>query len=83
EIYPVGSLVWAGDTFWRISDQFGLKGGAQYDTRLGNLTLGNAVMEYRKDSERMIQLNYRYASPEYIQAAVSNVTSPGYQQGIS
>ncbi|EEQ08310.1 hypothetical protein yberc0001_9540 [Yersinia bercovieri ATCC 43970] len=78
-----GSLVWAGDTFWRISDQFGLKGGAQYDTRLGNLTLGNAVMEYRKDSERMIQLNYRYASPEYIQAAVSNVTSPGYQQGIS
>lgn len=58
-----GSLVWAGDTFWRINDQLGLKGGAQYDTRLGSLTLGNAIMEYRKDADRMIQLNYRYASP--------------------
>ncbi len=78
-----GSLVWAGDTFWRINDQLGLKGGAQYDTRLGSLTLGNAIMEYRRDADRMIQLNYRYASPEYIQAAVPNVKSPGYQQGIS
>lgn len=40
-------------------------------------------MEYRRDADRMIQLNYRYASPEYIQAAVPNVKSPGYQQGIS
>ncbi|KAA5783659.1 LPS-assembly protein LptD [Yersinia pestis subsp. microtus bv. Caucasica] len=78
-----GSLVWAGDTFWRINDQLGLKGGAQYDTRLGSLTLGNAIMEYRKDADRMIQLNYRYASPKYIQAAVPKVYNPDYQQGIS
>ncbi|CRG50413.1 organic solvent tolerance protein [Yersinia wautersii] len=78
-----GSLVWAGDTFWRINDQLGLKGGAQYDTRLGSLTLGNAIMEYRRDADRMIQLNYRYASPKYIQAAVPKVYNPDYQQGIS
>ncbi|MGT3086693.1 LPS assembly protein LptD, partial [Salmonella enterica] len=26
-----GSLVWAGDTYWRISDRWGLRGGIQYD----------------------------------------------------
>jgi len=31
----------------------------------------------------MVQLNYRYASPEYIQATLPQVTNPGYQQGIS
>ena len=55
----------------------------QYDTRLDALALGDAVLEYRADSERMIQLSYRYASPEDIQATLPNVTNPGYQDGIS
>lgn len=78
-----GSLVWAGDTYWKIDDRWGLRGGVQYDTRLDSVALGDAVLEYRQDSERMVQLNYRYASPEYIQATLPQVTSPGYQDGIS
>lgn len=78
-----GSVVWAGDTYWKIDDRWGLRGGVQYDTRLDSVALGDAVLEYRQDSERMVQLNYRYASPEYIQATLPQVTSPGYQDGIS
>ncbi|MBH1930015.1 LPS assembly protein LptD [Serratia rubidaea] len=78
-----GSVVWAGDTYWKIDDRWGLRGGVQYDTRLDSVALGDAVLEYRQDGERMVQLNYRYASPEYIQATLPQVTSPGYQDGIS
>lgn len=31
----------------------------------------------------MIQLNYRYASPEYIAATLPGIKNPGYQDGIS
>lgn len=78
-----GSLVWAGDSYWKIDNNWGVRGGLQYDTRLDSLSLGDAVLEYRKDADRMVQLNYRYASPEYIQATLPQVTNPGYQQGIS
>lgn len=65
-----GSMVWAGDTYWRISDRWGLRGGVQYDARLANVATGNGVIEYRRDEDRVVQLNYRYASPEYIQATL-------------
>ncbi|RPH26118.1 LPS assembly protein LptD [Buttiauxella warmboldiae] len=80
-----GSLVWAGDTYWRMTDRWGLRGGLQYDTRLDNVATGNGVIEYRKDNDRLVQLNYRYASPEYIGATVSkiNISAPQYKNGIS
>ena len=80
-----GSLVWAGDTYWRISDRWGLRSGIQYDTRLDSVATSNSSIEYRRDENRMLQLNYRYASPEYIQAAVPSrdVTKPQYENGIS
>lgn len=78
-----GSLVWAGDTYYKINNFWGIRGGVQYDTRLDSLAVGDAVLEYKADSERMIQLSYRYASPEYIQATLPSVTNPGYQDGIS
>ncbi|MBF7954264.1 LPS assembly protein LptD [Rahnella victoriana] len=78
-----GSLVWAGDTYYKINNFWGIRGGIQYDTRLDAVSLGDAVLEYRADSEKMIQLSYRYASPEYIQATLPKVTNPGYQDGIS
>ncbi|MGA7510277.1 MAG: LPS assembly protein LptD [Erwinia billingiae] len=78
-----GSLVWAGDTYYRISDRWSTRGGLQYDTRLDNVSQGNAVLEYRRDADRMVQLNYRYTSPEYIAQTLSTVTNPGYQDGIS
>jgi len=44
-----GSLVWAGDTYWRMTDRWGLRGGLQYDTRLDNVATSNAAIEYRRD----------------------------------
>ena len=80
-----GSLVWAGDTYWRISDRWGLRSGIQYDTRLDSIATSNSSIEYRRDENRMLQLNYRYASPEYIRAAVPSrdVTNAQYENGIS
>jgi len=79
-----GSLVWAGDTYWRISDRWGLRGGVQYDTRLNNIANSSSSLEYRRDEDRMLQLSYRYASPEYVQATLPNyATSAQYKDGIS
>lgn len=80
-----GSVVWAGDTYWRMTDRWGVRGGVQYDTRLDNIATGNGVIEYRKDNDRLVQFNYRYASPEYIGATVSSIdiNAPQYKNGIS
>lgn len=79
-----GSLVWAGDTYWRISDRWGLRGGVQYDTRLNNIANSSSSLEYRRDEDRLLQLNYRYASPQYIQATLPNFSSAAqYKEGIS
>ena len=79
-----GSLVWAGDTYWRISDQWGLRGGIQYDTRLNNVSTSSSAIEWRRDEEHLVQLTYRYASPEYIQATLpSYSTAEQYKNGIS
>ena len=54
-----GSLIWAGDTYWKISDRWGVRGGLQYDTKLDNVSQGNTVLEYRRDAVRIVQLSYR------------------------
>ncbi|KEY57594.1 LPS-assembly protein LptD [Serratia sp. DD3] len=79
----IGSVVWAGDTYWKIDQRWGLRGGVQYDTRLSSFALGDAIVEYRQDENRVVQLNYRYASPEYIATTLPNISNPGYQEGIS
>ncbi|MEX3021281.1 LPS assembly protein LptD [Kluyvera sp. STS39-E] len=80
-----GSLVWAGDTYWRISDKWGLRGGLQYDTRLNNISTSSSAIEYRQDDERLVQLTYRYASPEYMQVTLPSdrVNLEQYKNGIS
>ena len=87
-----GSIVWAGDTYWRMTDRWGLRGGVQYDTRLDNVANSSAAIEYRRDEDRMIQVSYRYASPEYIQATLPKSNDqnsinywklPQYSDGIS
>ncbi|MCU6197918.1 LPS assembly protein LptD [Citrobacter cronae] len=80
-----GSLVWAGDTYWRISDRWGLRSGIQYDTRLDSIATSSSSIEYRRDENRMLQLNYRYASSEYIQATLPSYysTADQYKNGIS
>ena len=81
-----GSLLWAGDSYWKISDRWGVRGGLQYDTRLNNVAQGNTVLEYRRDADRMLQLSYRYSSPEYVASALNDsslVNNPIYKNGIS
>ncbi|MBB1198828.1 LPS assembly protein LptD [Enterobacteriaceae bacterium 89] len=79
-----GSLVWAGDTYWRMTDRWGLRGGVQYDTRLDNVATGNGTIEYRRDENRLVQFSYRYASPEYIQATLPSYSdAQQYKDGIS
>lgn len=79
-----GSLVWAGDTYWRISDRWGLRGGVQYDTRLNNIANSSSTLEYRRDENRLLQLSYRYASPEYIQATLPEFAAADqFKKGIS
>ncbi|MDA3135040.1 LPS assembly protein LptD [Atlantibacter subterranea] len=79
-----GSILWAADTYWRISDRWGLRGGVQYDTRLDNVATGSSAIEYRRDEDRLLQLNYRYASPEYIQATLPSFSeATQYKDGIS
>lgn len=79
-----GSLVWAGDSYWRISDRWAARGGLQYDTRLDNVSQGNTVLEWRRDADRMVQLNHRYTSAEYIRQTLPNYSNqPLYQRGIS
>ncbi|MGL9760135.1 MAG: LPS assembly protein LptD [Symbiopectobacterium sp.] len=79
-----GSLVWAGDSYWKINDPWGMRGSLQYDTHLESISQGDAVLEYRQDSEKLVQLNYRYASREYIQNSVQNLlASRAYQQSVS
>lgn len=79
-----GSIVWAGDTFWRMTDRWGLRGGLEYDARLANLSTGNVALEYRRDADRIAQLTYRYASPEYIQATLPSFSNAKqYNEGIA
>lgn len=79
-----GAIAWAGDTYWRITNRWGLRGGVQYDARLNNVSTASGVVEYRKDADRLVQLNYRYASPEYIRATLPSFsTSERYKEGIS
>jgi LPS-assembly protein len=76
-----GSTTWAGDVEWKISPDWGFKGGVQYDTRLSAVALGNTALEYRSDADRLIQLNYRFVDRDYIQATLKDAAA--YQQGIS
>ncbi|MGR1788609.1 LPS assembly protein LptD, partial [Salmonella enterica] len=50
-----------------------------------NVATSNSSIEYRRDEDRLVQLNYRYASPEYIQATLPKYysTAEQYKNGIS
>ncbi|MGP1958807.1 MAG: LPS assembly protein LptD [Arsenophonus sp. NC-CH8-MAG3] len=76
-----GSLLWTGDAYLRLTNNWRLKGGLQYDKRLGDITIGNVVTEYRLDSDRLIQVNYRFVNPDYIQENVRNAST--FQKRIS
>ncbi|WP_225639333.1 LPS assembly protein LptD [Candidatus Profftia sp. (ex Adelges kitamiensis)] len=65
-----GNIVLASNAYWRINDNWGIRNDLQYDTYLHNLSLGNVVIEYRKNTKTIIQFNYRYASPKYVTTVI-------------
>ncbi|RKS87113.1 LPS-assembly protein [Orbus hercynius] len=78
-----GSVTWATDTFWRINQDIITRSGIQYDTRINEISLANAIIEYRKTDNKLVQLSYRYANKNYINGInLTNNTTP-YQQSIS
>ncbi|MDG2950104.1 LPS assembly protein LptD [Exercitatus varius] len=66
------SSSWALESNWKINDQWNWRGSYQYDTRLDAVSLMNTSLEYNPERNNLIQLNYRYASKEYID---QNLTS--------
>nr|WP_081901725.1 LPS assembly protein LptD [Candidatus Baumannia cicadellinicola] len=76
-------VVWAGASFWRISSNWGVYGGMQYDTSLNSIVLGDVVLAYQQNDNNVLQLNYRYANPQYVKPIREDIYLPGYQQGIS
>lgn len=78
-----GSITWATDAFWRITDNIITRSGLQYDTRIDEISLASAIIEYRKADNKLVQLSYRYANKNYINSiSLSNNITP-YQQSIS
>ena len=60
------SSSWAIEANWKINDLMRWRGGYQYDPQLGQVSLANTRIEYNPTKNNMVQLNYRYASKEYI-----------------
>lgn len=78
-----GSITWATDAFWRINDNIITRSGIQYDTRINEISLASAVVEYRANDSKLIQLSYRYANKNYINSIALSTTPTPYQQSIS
>ena len=60
------SSSWAIEANWKINDLMRWRGGYQYDPQLGQVSLANTGIEYNPTRNNVVQLNYRYASKEYI-----------------
>ncbi|MBX4180731.1 LPS assembly protein LptD [Sodalis sp. CWE] len=78
------NMLWVGDSYWRISDnEWGVRGSLQYDSHFNNIILGNAMLEYQRDKNHALQLNYRYANSQYIEQLLSDTNKSGHQKSIS
>lgn len=78
----VGSLTWAMDSFMRINPDMIIRTGLQYDTHIDEIALANAIFEYKPNSDKLLQVSYRYANQNYINAIGLASSSP-YKQNIS
>lgn len=65
------SSSWAIEANWKFHPQWNWHGGYQYDTRLNETALANASLQYKPKDDNVIQLNYRYASRNYIDQNLS------------
>ena len=60
------SSSWAIEANWKINELMRWRGSYQYDPQLGQVSLANTGIEYNPTKNNVVQLNYRYASKEYI-----------------
>ena len=73
------SSSWSLESNWKFHKKWNWHGSYQYDTRLNKTSLANTSLQYKPDESKVIQLNYRYASRNYID---QNLSSNRYGQDI-
>lgn len=73
------SSSWALESNWKFHRKWNLHGSYQYDTRLNETSLANISVQYKPSQNKVIQLNYRYASEDYIN---QNLSTNRYNQDI-
>ncbi|VEI44933.1 LPS assembly outer membrane complex protein LptD [Actinobacillus equuli] len=64
---------------WKFHRKWNWHGAYQYDTRLNQTSLANTSLQYKPSQDKLVQLNYRFASKDYIN---QNLRSNAYGQDI-
>ncbi|WGE32700.1 LPS assembly protein LptD [Actinobacillus genomosp. 2] len=73
------SSSWALESNWKFHPKWNWHGAYQYDTRLNQTSLANTSLQYKPSQDKLVQLNYRFASKAYIN---QNLRSNRYGQDI-
>lgn len=73
------SSSWSLESNWKFHPKWNWHGSYQYDTRLNESSLANMSLQFKPSSNNVVQLNYRYASKNYIN---QNLSSNLYDQDI-
>lgn len=66
------SSSWALESNWKFHPKWNWHGSYQYDTRLNETSLANTSLQFKPKANHVIQLNYRYASKNYIDQNLQN-----------
>lgn len=73
------SSSWSLESNWKFHPKWNWHGAYQYDTRLNKTALANTSLQFKPSENKVVQLNYRYASRNYID---QNLSSNRYGQDI-
>lgn len=73
------SSSWSLESNWKFHPKWNWHGSYQYDTRLNETSLANMSLQFKPKDNHVIQLNYRYASKNYID---QNLSTNRYGQDI-
>ncbi len=73
------SSSWSLESNWKFHPKWNWHGSYQYDTRLNETSLANMSLQFKPKENHVIQINYRYASKNYID---QNLSTNRYGQDI-
>lgn len=73
------SSSWSLEANWKFHPKWNWHGSYQYDTRLNESSLANMSLQFKPKENNLIQLNYRFASKNYIN---QNLSTNRYDQDI-